>query len=977
MNSVLPEKIGHYQILKSLGRGGMGEVFLANDPLCKRHVALKQIRSELKGHPIMKERFLREARVAAQLTHPSIIPIFSIDLSMERTYYTMPYVEGETLKQILKQSVEEEKEGEVQHPIGASILALARIFLSVCEAIAYTHSKGIVHRDLKPDNIIVGKYGEVLLLDWGLADFIGKAEVFDEETNEAHADYKDLTRPGKVPGTLNYIAPERVRGEPSQATTDIYSLGIILYQLLTLRVPFQRSSVKNYRKTMHLEKWIDPWEIAPYRDIPQHLADIAKRCLHYAPAERFQSVDEMIAELKSFLEGKPEWIPVSEIKIEHANDWEFQENVLFARHTAITRSPEVMEWVNLMISKTSFSGNTKVETRLKIGMECRGVGVLMGIPEAPERKGLSEGYCIWLGKECRFFHNDVEVMTVPEIHIDDQAWHEICLEKINNHLFLFIDQKKICHYISHTPLAGTHIGLICRDADFEIESLKVSVGSQNVMVNCLAIPDAFLASKNYSKALLEYRRIASSFTGRAEGREALFRAGITLLEKASSLKKKKERDSLHLLALEEFSKLRFTPGAPLEYLGKSLVYKASKEIEEEVKCLELCIRKYPKHPLLRLIRDHIIFRLHETSSRERIAAYHFALLALRYLPQLFHSQDHAQLILSLKKHLEKLPFFLLAESDQEQLVCQLAFWLHKPITLVEMIETSSSSITIANALFALLVMGKSEWVEENLHFLEDMHGVIQNLKSGNVGASDLQQAQPFAKQSLCQAHARKPNCKDEDTDDANGQILNRDVYKQEVELVRIALLYFQKGVQTALEALSKQLSGPATNAQMRCAYFLFERALLENKSKESLSFFKFFPRTPFLDTLHVEACLRQNQWKQAQTILETYSPEILSDEYSALFTPMGCYLIHEEGEKIAHSHFSGSIDLPHPPTTMLLSYYLRGKIAEKKGWITQAFPWEKIALFRQLALYYHCAKGPKKENEFAKRLLIELKKLKS
>ena len=269
MNETLPEKIDHYQILKSLGKGGMGEVFLAYDPFCKRQVALKQIRGELKDHPIMKERFLREARVAAQLTHPSIIPIFSIDPSPEKTYYTMPYVEGETLKQILKQSIQEEREGEVQHPIGSSILALTRIFLSVCEAIAYTHSKGIVHRDLKPDNIIVGKYGEVLLLDWGLADFIGKTETFAEEEEEAEADYIDLTRPGKVPGTLNYIAPERVRGESSQASTDIYSLGIILYQLLTLRVPFNRVSVKNFRKSMHLEKLTDPVEIAPYRDIPK------------------------------------------------------------------------------------------------------------------------------------------------------------------------------------------------------------------------------------------------------------------------------------------------------------------------------------------------------------------------------------------------------------------------------------------------------------------------------------------------------------------------------------------------------------------------------------------------------------------------------------------------------------------------------------------------------------------------------------
>ncbi len=915
MNDVLPDKIGQYQILKSLGKGGMGEVFLAYDSLCKRHVALKQIRQELKAHPIMKDRFLREARVAAQLTHPSIIPIFSIELNYE-IYYTMPYVEGETLKQILKQSFEEEKEGDVQHPIGSSILALTRVFLAVCEAIAYTHSKGIVHRDIKPDNIIVGKYGEVLLLDWGLADFFGKTESLVEDEEEEPALYKDLTRPGKVPGTLNYIAPERARGEPTQAAMDIYSLGVILFQLLTLRVPFQRTSIKNLRKNMQSERVADPLEIAPYREIPQHLADIAKRCLRYSPLDRFQSVDEIIAELKSFLEGKPEWIPTAELKIDQPQDWEFQENVLFARHTAITRSPEVMEWVNLMISKGSFSGNTKVETRIKLGQESQGIGLLMGIPEALERKDLNEGYCVWLGKECRLFHRDVEVMTIPNVYIDDLAWHEICLEKTDNHLFIEIDHQKICHYISQIPLAGTHLGVLSRDADFEIDPIKVSVGSQNVMVNCLAVPDAFLANKNYAKALLEYRSIASSFAGRAEGREALFRVGVTLLQEASTLKKKQERERLHLLALDQFSKLRFTTGAPLEYLGKSLVYKASKEIEEEIKCLELSLRKYPKHPLLRLIRDQIAFRLHETASRERVAAYHFALLALRHLPQIFQSPEHAELISSLKRHLEKLPFFLLAEPVEEHLACQLAFWLHKPITLIEMIETSHSPVIIANACFALLAMGKWEWVEENLHYLEN---------------------------------------------------------EQESSLVQAALLYFHKGIKQAFEALCQNLSSSPTNSQMRCAYFLFNCALLDGKTQISLPSFQSFPSTPFIDALHIQSCLMQNKWKEALMLLEAYSPEILSDEYSSLFVPMGCYLVHEEGEKIAQSHFSGSIDLPHPPTTMLLSYYLRGKIEENK----QAFPWEKISLFRQLALYYHCAGSPKKEKEFSKRLKIEIKKLKT
>jgi serine/threonine protein kinase len=916
------EKIDHYIILKSLGKGGMGEVFLVQDPVCKRHVALKQIRGELRSHAIMKERFLREARVAAGLIHPSIVPIFSIDPSPEKTYYTMPYVEGETLKEILKQSCEEEKEGEIRHPIGSSILSLTRIFLSVCEAIAYTHSKKIVHRDLKPDNIIIGKYGEVLLLDWGLADFIGATENFKEsELEEEHA---DLTSPGKVPGTLNYIAPERVRGESSTPRIDIYSLGVILYQLLTLRQPFHRTKLKQFRQSMHLEKLIDPMEIAPYRDIPQHLSDIAKRCLCYDPNDRFQTVDEIVVELKNFLEGKPEWVFASTLDMSKKQDWEFQENVLLAKHTAITRSPDVMEWVSLMISKAPFSGNIQIQTSIKISKESQGVGILLGIPDRGERSSFSQGYCLWLGGAvCRLFHNDVEVMSAAS-HLTS-AYQEVCIESIDCHLFVLLGGKKILHYISQTPLLGSHVGICSKDTDFELIPLKVKMGSQNAMVNCLAIPDAFVSSKHYVKALIEYRRIANSFAGRSEGREAIFRAGIALLEQASSCKNRKKREELQLMALKEFGKLQGTPAAPLEYLGKSLVYKATGEIEEEIKCLELSLRKYAKHPLLKRVREHILFRLHETSLKNRVAAYHFALLSLRHLPQVFAHEDHSILLLSLRQHLEKVPFlqtpFPLEQTppnDAEELAVQLAFWLFKPIPLLEIAITSSSSAIVANAMYALLAMGYDQWVEENFSYLKDA---------------------------------------------------------KEAALVRCALLYFKKGAKAALEALCNTLSASASNAEMRCAYFLFDRSLCDGKSGESLPYFERFPSTPLIDALHITTCLMQNGWEKAQHLLEGYPPEILGDEYSPLFVPMGCYLRHTEGEEIAKSHFGGSIDLPYPTTTMLLSYYLRGKISKNNGWMSAAFPFEKIALFRELILYFHCAKNQEDELKNKKQLKKELKRL--
>jgi serine/threonine protein kinase len=304
-------KIGPFELVRTLAKGGMGEVYLAKDPSCGRLIALKKIRADMLKHKTLHERFMREAKIAAQLTHPSIIPIYTICDEQSGAYYTMPYVEGETLKEILITTRQQEKKGEILHPIGGSVPALMRIFLDLCRAIAYVHAKGVLHRDLKPDNIIIGRYGEVVILDWGLADFVGQEEAVSSLENSSPG----LTDPGKIPGTLAYMAPERAYGEKSSFLTDIYALGIILYQMLTLRLPFQRTTLAEYRKQSAHEEILDPVEAAPYRDIPLQLAGIAKKCLSPAKEERYQSVTELINELQNYSEGRPEWIPAAELNI--------------------------------------------------------------------------------------------------------------------------------------------------------------------------------------------------------------------------------------------------------------------------------------------------------------------------------------------------------------------------------------------------------------------------------------------------------------------------------------------------------------------------------------------------------------------------------------------------------------------------------------------------------------------------------------
>lgn len=726
----IPESIGPYKILENLGRGGMGEVFLALDPVCDRKVALKRIRPELQANPIIQRRFLREANVASSLAHPSIIPILQIQMDAGTDiYYTMPYIEGETLRQILRATREQEKTGQAIHPIGKSIAALSRIFLTVCEAVAYTHSKGILHRDLKPENIIIGKYGEVMILDWGIADFIDRLES-DESLPEARNIAEDLTRPGKITGTLAYMAPERIKGKSSTIQTDLYALGVILYQLLSLQLPFQRKTIANFRKQVDGEQIADPIEMAPYRDIPHPLAAICLKCLAKNPKDRFQSVEELIAEIKKSIEGHPEWIFTKELDLDRSEDWLFQENVLLAKHLAIMRNFDVTEWAAISISTVSFSGNLRIDAKVKISGA--GIGFLLSAPTPQQLVNLEEGYLVWIGPEtCQLFRSNVLVVESSKMTLDPRQWHQIRIEKIDDHLRVTIDKKITLTITSHLPLPGKHVGILAKDDNFEIQSCKIYDGSHNVVVSCLAVPNAFLSHELFDLALEEYRRIGQCFPGRLEGREALFRAGMTLLQKA---KMQKEEQPYHL-ALKEFERLYHTPGAPLEYLGKSMVYEAIGHFEEEAKSLELALRKFPKHPLLSVVQEHIIYRMHESCLNNREAAYRIILLAIRHIPELLSNPNTKNLIENLKDNWEVLPFIEGKNNSTTELAIKLAFWLAKVPILVEMGKQLAGNIAdeipFFNCLYCLLEL---EAIDDVKMLLDLATGATQTKKDSLLAA---------------------------------------------------------------------------------------------------------------------------------------------------------------------------------------------------------------------------------------------------
>lgn len=923
--------IGSYQVIRSIGKGGMGEVFLAYDLTCGRRIALKQIRSDLQEHKQMHNRFLKEARVTSQLTHPAIIPIYTINQQENLVYYTMPFVEGLTLRQILKDARQQEKQGIRTDLSSASIPALVRIFLSVCQAVAYAHSKHVLHRDLKPENIIVGTFGEVLILDWGLAKLL-RNHVVEEELNlpiniEEKNPLSQLTHVGRVVGTVAYMAPERALGQPANFQTDIYSLGVILYQILTLRYPFRRGTLKEFRQTLHEEVLHDPVEVAPYRDVPPMLSSITLKCLTPYLDQRYKSVQELIHDLENYIEGRSEWFRSSELNCERKSDWEFQENVLLAEHIAITRGTEVADWVSLMISKESFPGNTKIEAKVRIGEKGHGLGFLLSIPEVSERIHLNDGYCLWIGSDLspttKLLRSTVEVVSAPEVVLIRHEWYKIRIEKIDNNIYFYLNDVLQLTYISHLPLVGTHFGLLSRDADFQISSIKVSIASQNIKVNCLAVPDAFLAHGDYATALSEYRRIGYSFPGRAEGREAMFRAGVTLLEQASST----NREDLYEQALDEFGKMHRTPGAPLEYLGKSLVYQSLNDYEEEIKCFELAFRRYPQHPLMPVLQEQIIYRLHESSRTHRKATYNFMLLVVRHIPKQFASVTTQKLYHSLRKHWEPLDFILEDPEHNEealkiQFAIELAFWVAKPYLIVEIIKEKISLRALSNALFCLIELGTLQLAQETLEDIEKKGGM-------------------------------------------------NDEEKTSLDWIKIAI----KG---DVNSLVSNLKGPISDDQMRVILYLMKKA---NDELQTATVYRLVDQIANReiepeDKLSVDyhliwAYLLDKKWGLAGDVLQTYPVELLTQETTPLHFLYGCWLLVTEGRDIANIHFKGVFEVSFPRSWATFSHHMISDEDHHRHWLDRAFMWEKRHLYRQMFLYYMCAGEEEKALVYAQLEKLE------
>jgi len=303
---------GRYSLERELGRGGMGVVYLAREVRLDRPVAIKLLPPSKTSDPKLRERFLREARTAAKLSHPNIIPIHAVEEIGEFVFFAMAYIEGETLTERVRR----------RGPLTPS--EASRVLRDVAWALAYAHGQGVIHRDVKPDNILLENNGRVLVADFGIASVVAGAGALST---------------GEVVGTPEFMSPEQALGEAVDARSDLYSLGIVGYFVCSAALPFEADTATDVLAKQVTEPAPPLSSVAPL--VPRRLAQALDRCLAKEPADRPDGPAALAEQLSHALEQRRE-LPVA--------------LRAFVKHDARLDGSGVLLWPFVMLIATPIAG---------------------------------------------------------------------------------------------------------------------------------------------------------------------------------------------------------------------------------------------------------------------------------------------------------------------------------------------------------------------------------------------------------------------------------------------------------------------------------------------------------------------------------------------------------------------------------------------------------------------------------------------
>lgn len=371
---------GRYVIEGEIARGGMGSVLRAVDCDIRREVAVKYLLNQ--SSPAKRARFVEEAQITGQLEHPNIVPIHELGVdSLKRLFFSMKMVKGRSLAQVLEDLRQNPKSAEKEW----SLARLLNAFINICNALAYAHSRGVVHRDLKPANIMIGDFGEVYVMDWGLAKVLksgptsGRTEAppaahISPQVNPSSSGSQssrvetsregeaDLTQEGAILGTPIYMPPEQASGnvDAIDQRSDVYSLGAILYEMLTLQAPIgKEGGYLAILMRVTRGEILTPEQRNPQRDkagkMPKELSAIAMKALARQPQQRYQNVEALRRDIERYQEGRS--VSAKE-DTKREMIWKFVK-----RNKALSAAAAVVALVLLWSSVTNYQARRQIQER--------------------------------------------------------------------------------------------------------------------------------------------------------------------------------------------------------------------------------------------------------------------------------------------------------------------------------------------------------------------------------------------------------------------------------------------------------------------------------------------------------------------------------------------------------------------------------------------------------------------------------------
>ena len=527
-----------YKLGPVLAEGGMGTVREAMDIHCRRIVAIKELH---KDRPMAEgdvSRFIEEAQITSQLEHPNIVPIHELGYDMEKNaFYAMKFVRGVTLTDVLIRIRKGEKAFIEQYPLSR----LLNVFQKVCDAIAFAHSRGIVHCDLKPDNVMICDFGEVMVMDWGLARPAGSLLPVErvhmqkspnpENAGDGNFDTTTRTTTGRILGTPGFIAPERIRGGTVvECRSDIYSLGATLYSMLTLHPPIAGGDITEIIRRIlagdirSAAAWNDDaiahgFPHCSDGKIPAPLSEIAMKALSTDPDDRYASVQDFQQEVESYQNGKIWHVVI---------DQDFKGDNPLARWDVVSGLCEIKNG-ELHMSHgepqiLAFKGDMPIDVRIEFearqeNVYLNSIGCFMSAVRnsTPKELGLT-GYKFELGG----FDNSANILDRVGRQIARQQMasiergkpYRIRAERVGNHLRVVVNDCELFSVVDPDPLSGadrTIVGLFGWLAETVISRVKISTLGTPWKSDILDIADRQSLRGNYDVAMALVKEVVESY----------------------------------------------------------------------------------------------------------------------------------------------------------------------------------------------------------------------------------------------------------------------------------------------------------------------------------------------------------------------------------------------------------------------------------------------------------------------------------